>query len=204
VIVATLCCGCGSTLRLADLPPGKQAPNLGTEPGRHEISPWFAVEVRKGGMIDAARARFYFHPDSGRANGERTLGEQYVYWPTGELVTDKREFGPRACAFAVSADGRSLLYFVEPRVYLAGRGQDWHPKPFGAELHLFRAGAGDSLVAADVDHAVSWDLSAVPADGVVYWEADRRGHHLRTLWERGERVVRTCGEFAPAPPAAAH
>jgi hypothetical protein len=199
ILAAWGCCaGCSSTLRFDQISPERQAMSAGTQPGRHLLSPWFTVEVRKS-TLDQPRAAFYHTPDRSAPDQLVKLGEQYVYWPTGEYVTDKQEFGPRRCSYAISADGRALLYFVEPSVPFSMPHQDWEPRPFGASLHLYRVGLGDSLIAEDVTHHVDVYGLEVPGDAVVYYLPDKP-MAARGTWNLGAAVVRSCSEFRGGAP----
>jgi len=196
-LAVSLCVGCGSTTLLSQLPPAEQTKYRGTEPGWHALSPYFAVNIKSNG-----KATFYHVRNPEDPNARDAIGRQDMYWPTGELVIQKRKFGPREQAYAVSQDGRSLLYFRDPLVLFGDPKRDaWEPAmPFGAQLHLYRHGLGDSLIVSNVDHWGSYGLrdSLIPAGAVVYVLPDMHGHRsMRGIWTRGECVVRSLGEFVP-------
>jgi hypothetical protein len=194
-----MCMGCGSTTLLSQLPPAEQTKYKGTEPGWHVLSPYFAVDIKSNG-----KATFYHLRDQGDAKARDAIGRQDMYWPTGELVINKRKFGPRESAYAVSQDGRSLLYFRDRGVLFDDphREPGGPPRDFRAELHLYRHGLGDSLIVSDVDRWTEHAPADPPLSGeaVIYYLPDKHGHKsrlTRNLWDRGERVVRSIGESIP-------
>jgi hypothetical protein len=103
----------------------------------------------------------------------------------------------------VSQDGRSLLYFHDPTVWLGDpHRSEWEPaRPYGAQLHLYREGIGDSVIVSDVDHWVEGRRpldSPLPPEAVVYDMPNKHGHNsMRGIWTRGDRVVRSIGDFVP-------
>lgn len=198
---AAMCMGC-TTATLSQLPPADQAKYKGTEPGWHQLSPYFGVEIRSN-----ARATFFHVRDPQAPKTRESIGGQDMFWPHGPYnmagvmrIADPK-FGPRENAYAISEDGRALLYFKDGGGLLRHKhDDDRYPNEFGAELHLYRHGLGDSLIVSDVDHWVSrsWNDPAVPADAVVFALPDKHGHRAaRSLWTRGEEVVRSIGEFMP-------
>ncbi len=198
---ALLSMGCGATV-LSQLTPEVQPRYRGTEPGRHVLSPHFVIEIKSNG-----RATFFHVPDPRDPERRTKLGAQDMFWPPGsfEVSGVMREvyrcrFGPRENAYAISPEGRSLLYFKEGGLLTPGPGHPKHPFEFGASLHLYRHGLGDSLILASVTHWVHPrdQDPPVPTDGVRCALADTHGHPgWRGLWTRGETVVRRIREFEP-------
>ena len=191
-----MCIGCGSTTLLSQLPPAEQTKYRGTEPGWHALSPYFAVDIKSN-----RKATFYHQRDPEDPKARDAIGRQDVYWPTGELVIDKNKFGPREDAYAVSQDGRSLLYFLDAQgLFGAAVEREHWVYSFRAELHLYRQGLGDSLIVSDVDHWADYGPPdpPLPTEAIIYILPDKHGHmSMRGMWTRGERVVRSIGEFVP-------
>jgi hypothetical protein len=155
------------------------------------LSPYFAVKVASN-----RQATFYHFRDPQDPNSRETLGQQYIYWGSEFLRVER--FGSRSNTYAISSDGQALLYFTEPIAWFTGPGQDVEPSPYGAKLHLFRHGRGDSLIVSDVDHWAGLpDDRPVPDDAVVYRLPDKQGHRLRSMWLLGPTVVRSIEEFLP-------
>jgi hypothetical protein len=183
--------GCGSTTRLVQLLPEEQVIYRGTEPGEHRLSAYFHLTITEKG-----RATFYHFRDPQDLKSKEEIGQQWVYWPTGTTDLDKMKFGPRANAYAISADGRALLYFTDPRWWLSSPADhDRAPNPpiWAGQLHFFQHGRGDSVVAREISHWTNGHLDSLPpADAVVYREVDKHGHlAARGLWTLGRIVVRS-------------
>ena len=191
-VAAAVSFGCTTTGKLADLGPEEQAKVKGTEPGRHALSPFFVVEIKSNAL-----ATFYYIPDPQDSKTRKPIGKQRVNW---EGLADGVDWkvGPRENAYAVSADGRSLLYFVDPEPFLLGDDyQNWG-NSFHAELHLYRHGSGDSLIAKGIRHWVT-SRSPVPADAVIYAEVDRSKPYsnVPAMQVAGETLVKSIGELVP-------
>src|SRR5439155_7905738 len=116
------------------------------------------------------------------------IGGEYMYWPGDPLTPSVRKFGPRENAYAVSEDGRSLLYFREPPTSTLRLLFQQHPNEYTAELHLYRHGLGDSLIVAGVDHFRGGP--AVPEDAVVYAVPGQNG-------VVSDPIVRSIRDFLP-------
>jgi len=132
--------GCFPSYEFKDLTPRNQQTAFGTQPGYHELSPHFAVEV------DYELTRFYYLGKPGSETEE-----------IGAIVTRWAEFsnyGPREIAYAISDDGKRLLFYNEPGV---GEGEplrivDYWPR---ADLYLFDIDAGSpKLVHRDAHRQV--------------------------------------------------
>ena len=122
------------------LPPERQAKYFGTQPGYHRLSDAFAIEVRDRLMT------FYFLGATGDGD-KTTIGVIAATW------SEYSDFGPREIAYAISSDGKRLLFFDEP-------------------------GVGDRPIA--IKHGVGVaDLYRMDADKgekeIVYGEIHRRG-----------------------------
>ncbi len=127
-----LATGCNVTVRhrFGNLKPNEQAAHAGTQTGFHRLSPYFAVSV-SGGTIGNRTMEFCHFPDGG---GRKKL----IGMVTGFLL-DGADYGARNQHFALSADGRQLLYFHEEAL-----GYAHVRKPDG--LYRYREGIGDALV----------------------------------------------------------
>ena len=189
---AVMCIGC-ATGKLAQLSPEQQAHFKGTEPGQHALSPFFSVQIKSNGL-----ATFYYVPDPQHSKTRKQIGKQNMRW---EGLADGVDWklGPRENAYAISADGRSLLYFLDPQgLFGAGAEYEHWGNSFHAELHLYRHGAGDSLIAKGITHWVS-SRSPVPADAVIFAEVDRSKPYSNIPAARvaGETIVKSIGGLIP-------
>lgn len=105
----------------------EQKKYFGTQPGSHQLSDSFAVDV------DRKLMKFYF---LGPSQKERTLiGVLSVF------RFDSSDYGPREIAYAISADGKRLLYFDEPGVDHGKPPPSKDGTPV-ADLYRFEAGSG--------------------------------------------------------------
>ena len=154
--------GCATVVRLSDVPPDQQEKYKGTEPGWHDLGPYYAVNISSKG-----KATFYHYPDPSNRKKRETLGGQDMCWP-GEEWLHKVTYGPRVNAYAVSSDGRSLLYFREGKAWYVPSSKYDEPDPYPAELHLHRLGRGDSLIVRKVSHGAALADSLVPPHSVIY------------------------------------
>ncbi len=176
--------GCAHYAQLSQLPAEEQAKYKGTEPGRHVLSPYFAVEIKENSW-----ATFYHYRDPQDPKTRETIGGAYMFWPSLPTWAGRvNRFGPRPNAYAVSEDGRSLLYFREPKVSAFRSLFEERPRSFPADLHLYRHGLGDSLIIAGVSHFRSGPEA--PSDAVIYAVPDRRSYV-------SEPIVRSIAEFDP-------
>ena len=115
--------------RYSDLGPEKQALYSGTQRGHHELSDVFFVRVSRGGGM-----RFYhYNPESDRKTLIGTIRAPRY---------DSSDYGSRGGAFAISRDGKTLLYFHNP-----GASRDSPAKVEG--LYQFTHGIGDALIYDD-------------------------------------------------------
>jgi hypothetical protein len=146
----------------------------GTEPGWHALSPYFAVEIKAN-----SRATFYHYRDPQNPKTREMIGGEYMFWPSLPTSGGANRFGPRENAYAISEDGRSLLYFREPTMSTFQGLIEAHPNSFPAELHLYRHGLGDSLIVAGVGHFRSGPQ--VLPDAVIY--SVPGGHGYRSISE---------------------
>lgn len=108
----------------------------GTQPGHHKLSDNFSVEVSDYLM------RFYFLGHS--PSEKQMLGVLKVRW------YDRSDYGPRQMAYAISPDGKRLLFFDEPG---AEQGAPLKTKDsvVVADLYLFDADRGQrELLQRDV------------------------------------------------------
>jgi hypothetical protein len=161
--------GCATVVHLSDVPPDQQANYKGTEPGWHDLSPYYAVDISGKG-----KAKFYHYPDPSNRKKRETLGGQMMFWP-GEEFLHKELFGPRENSYAVSSDGRSLLYFRQEKAWYVPTSKYDDPKRDPADLHLHRVGRGDSLIVRHVNHTITASRdSVVPAGSVIYWTKEYR------------------------------
>src|SRR5688572_9906691 len=86
---------CAHAIRLSQLSPAEQAMFKGTEPGWHELSPYFAVEIKTN-----SRATFYHYRDPQNPKTREMIGGEYMFWPS--LATwsgGANRFGPRENAY---------------------------------------------------------------------------------------------------------
>jgi hypothetical protein len=193
-------------------PSKEEKAHWGTQPGRRVLSNWFFVEVSKPTSSHAPRATFYvienptievsaqgFPTVGGSAN---ELGSQYVFWPEADAKHHKHGEGPPRCAFGVSEDGQSLLYFVEPTAPPHGPHDSWHPDRYAAALHFYRVGWGDTVIVQDVDHQVVYDeeIDQVPDDGVIYRVPIMHVIDDPSSWTPGQTVILACQDVLAALP----
>lgn len=101
------------------LSPEQQHKYHGTQPGYHDLSDYFAVDVGKSLM------KFYY---LGRSGHDKVLVGTVL-----AFAYDAANWGRRDTAFGISDDGQRLLFFDEPGVaqYKTGR--------LRADLYLFDA-----------------------------------------------------------------
>jgi hypothetical protein len=108
----------------------------GTQPGYHGLSAYFSVDVSDYLM------RFYFLGAS--TTEKQKIGILKVRW------YDRSDYGPRQMAYAISDDGKRLLFFDEPG---AEQGKPLRTKDrvVVADLYFFDADRGQSeLLQRDV------------------------------------------------------
>jgi len=75
---------------------------FGTQPGYHLLSKHFATEVTHG------LTKFYYLDRN--TQRKEQIGVVMTFW------FDRSNYGPREIAYAISADGKRLLFFDEPGV----------------------------------------------------------------------------------------
>jgi len=120
--------GCFPSYKFKNLPPRNQQTAFGTQPGYHELSQHFAVKVNK------KLTRFYYLGKPGSETEEK-IGTILTMW------AEFSDYGPREISYAISDDGRRLLFYNEPAV-----SEGEHPKVVDhwprADLYLFDIDVG--------------------------------------------------------------
>jgi len=149
VVALSLQAGC-TTTKYRDLPVDQQEWAAATQPGYHLLSEYFSVEVSNGRN---GRMTFYFLGQSKRER--RPLGTIASVW------ADYAEFGTRQIAYAISGDGKRLLFFDE-------FGIDQGKTRFGPNLYLFDAQEEKmSLIYRDV-HRQTFSIVKLPRNFIYY------------------------------------
>jgi len=100
-VVISLLAAC-ATNDYEKLSPEKKQKYYGTQPGYHKLSDYFSVDVGKGMM------QFYFLGQS--KSDKELIGVIAPIWG------DYANWGPREIAYAISDDGKRLLFFDEPGI----------------------------------------------------------------------------------------
>lgn len=131
--------------------------------GVTELSPYFSVEL-SGGLLRERLLRTWHH-----ANGQRTL--------LG--VCKFSTHAPRQNGYAISADGKTLLYFHQAIPQAAKL-----DKPSG--LYEFNHERGDRRVQDFANNSVYLDIT-LPRNTIVYNRLIKRQH---TIFTEGEIILR--------------
>jgi hypothetical protein len=171
---------------------GARSPDqhFGTQPGYHVLSEHFAIEV------SSKLAKIYYLDEATR--GQVQIGTLSIYW------FDRSNYGPRAreTYYAISDDGRQLLFFDEPGVR-EGKATDWTIRP---NLYVIDAVDGRrKLLFADV-HRHSTNCVVLPRNYVRFRKADDADYvaystdgqevsleaRRKALWDRGDKD-KICG-----------
>lgn len=175
---------------------GAPAPEkyFGTQPGYHKLSDHFAVEVNERVM------KFYFLGSTSPM--KQAIGVVAIFW------FDHSNYGPREIAYAISEDGRRLLFFDEPGV-LEGRPVATKNGTFAADLYVIDASNGArQLLRADV-HRRGTSCVDLPRNYIRYGNIRSIGNiegiaystdgeevsleaRRKFLWDRGEKD-KICG-----------
>lgn len=114
-----------------NLSASEQKKYYGTQPGDHKLSDYFSVDVSKGMM------QFYFLRQS-RVDKEM-IGVIAAKW------SDYANWGPREIAYAISDDGKRLLFFDEPG-FDNGKPVNTKHGVVVADLYLFDAQSGQKML----------------------------------------------------------
>jgi len=167
---------------------------FGTQPGYHELSDHFSVEVNDRLM------KFYFLGKSPQKKEQ--IGIVATFW------FDRSNYGPREIAYAISEDGKRLLFFDEPGV---GEGRPVGIKNGTVAANLYVIDARDGrrqLLYPDV-HRRGTSCVDLPRNYIrfgkirsigdiesIAYSTDGKEVSLearrRALWDRGEKD-KICG-----------
>jgi len=122
-----------------DLQPAEKEQYLGTQVGFHRLSPYFAVAVGGGSAGTVRLMQIYFY--------ENGTSRRHLIGTLEAVTFESADYGPRDQHFAMSDDGRKLLYFHE-----AKHGYGALDKPDG--LYLASADGKEILVRASGDRLI--------------------------------------------------
>ena len=109
VVLSCSTAACSAFLKheYEDLTPAEQEQHLGTQAGFHRLSPYFAVSVGGGTAGTPRLMQIYFY--------ENGTSRRHLIGTLEAVTFESADFGPRDQHFAMSEDGRKLLYFHEAR-----------------------------------------------------------------------------------------
>jgi hypothetical protein len=157
LVALSLNTGC-TTNEYKSLPLERQQRDYGTQPGYHMLSEYFSVDVNERLM------RFYFLGQ--RKNEKRLLGTIATVWG------DYANYGPREIAYAISNDGKRLLFFDEPGID-EGKPRGMKNGVGVADLYIFDVQKeGKTLVYRDV-HRQSFSCVRFPRNFIYYGRVPR-------------------------------
>jgi len=167
---------------------------FGTQPGYHKLSDYYSVEVNDRLM------KFYFLGKS--THDKELIGTVGTFW------FDRSNYGPREIAYAISADGRRLLFFDEPGI---GEGRPVGTKSGTVAANLYAIDAGNGqrqLLYPDV-HRRGTSCVDLPKSYIRFGKIRSIGNiesiaystdgkevsleaRRKALWDRGEKD-KICG-----------
>ena len=130
-----------------DLSAADKERYLGTQVGFHRLSPYFAVAVGGGGTGNVRLMQIYFY--------ENGTSRRHLIGTLEAVTFESADYGPRDQHFAISDDGRKLLYFHE-----AKHGYGSLEKPDG--LYLASAEGTEILVRSSGERLIQ------PAEATKY------------------------------------
>jgi hypothetical protein len=133
VILSLLSISCSVFLKheYEDLSAADKERYLGTQVGFHRLSPYFAVAVGGGSAGKPRLMQIYYY--------ENGTSRRHLIGVIEAVKFESADYGPRDQHFAISDDGRNLLYFHE-----ANHGYGALDKPDG--LYLATAEGKEQLV----------------------------------------------------------
>ena len=149
--VFLLSCGIMPERHYADLSQQDKQKYAGTQYGFHTLSKHFAVDVsRKTNTVSF----YHYEVDDNGEQKETLIGTISAY------MFDFSDFGSRENAFAISEDGRVLLYFHESA--------QSHGRLHKADgLYVYQHGRGDQLVHRNVDR-YSYGSGDLPRNAITF------------------------------------
>ena len=149
VIFSCVTVSCSAFLKheYDDLSAADQEQHLGTQVGFHRLSPYFAVSVGGGTAGTPRLMQIYFY--------ENGTSRRHLIGTVEAVTFESSDFGPRDQHFAMSEDGRKLLYFHEARY-----GYGALDKPDG--LYVASADGKEILVRASGERIIQ------PAEAAKY------------------------------------
>jgi hypothetical protein len=149
VVISCVTASCSAFLKheYEDLAPDAKEQHLGTQAGFHRLSPYFAVAVGGGSAGTERLMQIYFY--------ENGTSRRHLIGTVEAVTFESSDFGPRDQHFAVSDDGRKLLYFHEARY-----GYGALDKPDG--LYVASADGKEILVRASGERIIQ------PAEATKY------------------------------------
>ena len=160
-LAIALLSGCAGPATSTFSPPLDPADAMVLSKGYHEISPCFGYETEGGGLFTARRILIYHVLDPEKGEPKELLGSMAIGYLGNTCY--------RPTAYAVSEDGRVLLYRHDGRP----------PKGKTSGLYEFTHGSGERLLHRDPGWVESRPL---PRDAFLFSLGDLsvRDHYIRT------------------------
>ena len=187
IATASLAAGC-TTFEYQKYGAREPDQHFGTQPGYHVLSEFFAIEV------SSKLAKVYYL--DGATKEKVQVGTLSIFW------FDRSNYGPRATYYAISGNGRRLLFFDEPGVK-EGSAPDYTISP---DLYVIDAADGRRQLLFAKVHRHSTNCVVLPRNYVRFRKAGDT-HHVaystdgqevslearrKALWDRGDKD-KICG-----------